>query len=69
MSDSLGFDHITGLSISRVWDDGEAEVWFHMSDGTAVEISADEDGGFSVFIHASDSPLIKEIHEHAAQVH
>lgn len=69
MSKALGLDHLTGLAISRVWEDGEGEIWFHMLDGTAVEISADVGGGFSVFIHASDSPLKKEIHEHSAQVH
>lgn len=61
--ESLDFDHLTGLTVARVWEDGASEVWLHMRDGSAVEIAAEPGGGFFIFIHRSDSLYLKEAHE------
>lgn len=49
----MKLDDVLGMVIDRIYEN-DTEMWFHMRDGTAIEISADDDGGFSVYIHKAD---------------
>lgn len=55
MSEEAGYyEQVVGATITAVHDDDES-VWLHLSDGSMIEITAMQDGGFDVEIHPADT--------------
>lgn len=53
--EEFDLESLVGKTVDKVCQDGDSDIWLHLDDGTAVEITA-EDGGFVVYIYGPDKP-------------